>query len=376
MKQRIAKNLMVFGAAFILLVACGSDDISDSKEASAVEKTTTATPVVTGRLTLDQEIQSVGVVLAENSQTGLEVDFSVFNGKKIGIVAVLPVPEVTIETDACQAIIKVNGGTSAFANIDGDTNKAVQTFENFIARGDAALWNVSITGAALRSVIDDANAKGIPFISSYAGNEKGSVDIREDEWVTTPIIAQYIGNKLKGEGTVAVLGSNSIHTLLQRTMILESVLAVEFPKIKVVRWPDFDFTLEGARKVAKAGLQADPEIKAIFAHWDLPASGGIQAARNLGRDDLIITSYTGDNKTGHELVRAGELGATVEQSTRQVGVIACEYMALALAGKALPEDTLVPTSFLTKANLPGETGVLNARPYVLSTETIKFGARS
>ena len=373
MKQSHIRNLLAFGAISMLLVACGSDESAVTEEAPEVEETTEAPAAVSGRLSLDDEIQSVGVVSAENSQTGLEVDFSVFNGKNIGIVGVLPVPEVTIQTDACQAIITANGGTSEFVNVDGDPNKAVQTFESFIARGDAGLWNVSNAGAALRSVIDAANAKGIPFVGSYAGNEVGSADIREDEWATTPIIAQYIGNQLKGEGTVAVLGSNAIYTLLQRTTILESVLAFEFPKIKVVRWPDFDFTPEGARKVAEAGLQADPSIKAIFAHWDVPASGGIQAVSDLGRDDVIITSYTGDNKTGYELVGAGDLGATVAQSNRQVGVIACEYLALALAGNALPEDTLVPTGFVSSANVPGAAGVFNARPYVLSTETITYG---
>ena len=373
MKQSHIRKLLAFGAISMLLVACGSDESAVTEEAPEVEETTEAPAAVSGRLSLDDEIQSVGVVSAENSQTGLEVDFSVFNGKNIGIVGVLPVPEVTIQTDACQAIITANGGTSEFVNVDGDPNKAVQTFESFIARGDAGLWNVSNAGAALRSVIDAANAKGIPFVGSYAGNEVGSADIREDEWATTPIIAQYIGNQLKGEGTVAVLGSNAIYTLLQRTTILESVLAFEFPKIKVVRWPDFDFTPEGARKVAEAGLQADPSIKAIFAHWDVPASGGIQAVSDLGRDDVIITSYTGDNKTGYELVGAGDLGATVAQSIRQVGVIACEYLALALAGNALPEDTLVPTGFVSSANVPGAAGVFNARPYVLSTETITYG---
>ena len=97
-----------------------------------------------------------------------------------------------------------------------------------------------------------------------------------------PTIAQYIGNALHGEGKVAVLGSNSIYTLLQRTTILESVLAFEFPDIEVVRWEDFDFTPDGAAQIATAGLQADPDIKAIFAHWDVPASGAIQAVDELG----------------------------------------------------------------------------------------------
>jgi ribose transport system substrate-binding protein len=376
MKKKSGKYLLFAGLLVVALGACSSDDSSESdvveEEAVAEEATPAEVGVTTGRFTLDQSVGAVGVVSADNSQSGLEVDFSVFNGKNIGIVAVLPVPEVTIQTDACQAIISANGGTSDFVNVDGDPNKAVQTFESFIARGDAGLWNVSNGGEALRSVIDAANAKGIPFIGSYAGNELGSADIREDEWATTPIIAQYIGNQLNGEGTVAILGSNAIYTLLQRTTILESVLAFEFPKIKVVRLPDFDFTPEGARAIAEAALQADPSIKAIFSHWDVPASGAIQAASDLGRDDLIITSYTGDNKSGYEFIEAGVLAATVGQSNRQVGVLACEYLALALAGQALPEDTLVPTGFVTKANNPGTAGVFNARPYVLNPTTISY----
>ena len=177
-----------------------------------------------------------------------------------------------------------------------------------------------------------------------------------------PTIAQYIGNALGGEGKVAVLGSNSIYTLLQRTTILESVLAFEFPDIEVVRWEDFDFTPDGAAQIATAGLQADPEIGAIFAHWDVPASGAIQAVDELGRDDVIITSFTGDNTTGYQYLRDGMIDATVGQSNAQVGMIACEYLALALAGESLPEDTLVPTGFVTDANIPGPEGVFNGRP--------------
>jgi len=376
MKNRNIYKVLAVAVLATGIAACGDDSSSDTGATENVEPTTVPveqeSSAVSGRFTLDQSVEAVGVVSAENSQSGQEVDFSVFAGQNIGIVAVLPVPEVTIQTDACQAIIEANGGTSEFVNVDGDANKAVQTFETFIARGDAALWNVSNAGAALRSVIDQANSKGIPFIGTYAGNEVGSADIREDEWATTPIIAQYIGNQLNGEGTVAILGSNAIYTLLQRTTILESVLAFEFPKIKVVRWPDFDFTPEGARKIAEAGLQGDPTVKAIFAHWDVPASGAVQAISDTGRKDVLVTSYTGDNKTGYEFIGEGVVAATVGQSNRQIGVLACEYLALALAGKDLPEDTLVPTGFVTKANNPGSEGVFNARPYVLNPNRISY----
>lgn len=369
--------------------ACGSDGGDTAESATTSENGGTAESATTsenggtvavvseedspavsagdGRLRPDEQADTVGVLDAANSQTGKTVDFSVFDGKNIGIVGVLPVPEVTIQTEPCQALIEANGGTSEFIDAAGDPNAAVQAIETFIGRGDAAIWNVSNAGEAVRPAIDSANEKSVPFIATYAGNEPGSIDIREDEWASGPTIAQYIGNHLGGQGKVAVLGSNSILTLLQRTTILESVLAYEFPDIEVVRWQDFDFTPEGARKIAEAGLQADPDIKAIFAHWDVPAAGGVQAVADLGRD-VLITSFTGDNVTGYDLLRNGDIGATVGQSNAQIGMIACEYMALALAGESLPEDTLVPTGFVTADNVPGPEGVFNGRPYVLSTE--------
>ncbi len=320
------------------------------------------------RLRPDQEAGAVGVISADQSQTGREVDFGVFADQSVGIVGVLPVPEVTIQTDPCAATIDANGGSSDFVDAGGDPNAAVSTIESWLTSGRTAIWNVSNSGEALRPAIDAANAAGIPFIGSYAGNEVGSIDVREDEWSSVPTIAQYIGNALHGEGKVAVLGSNSIYTLLQRTTILESVLAFEFPDIEVVRWEDFDFTPDGAAQIATAGLQADPDIKAIFAHWDVPASGAIQAVDELGRDDVIITSFTGDNTTGYQYLRDGLIDATVGQSNAQVGMIACEYLALALAGESLPEDTLVPTGFITGANIPGPEGVFNGRPYVLNPD--------
>lgn len=327
-----------------------------------------AEPAGDTRLRPDEEAGTVGVVSAEQSQTGRAVDFGVFADQSVGIVGVLPVPEVTIQTEPCSATIEANGGQAEFVDAGGDPNAAVSTVESWLTSGRTAIWNVSNAGEAMRPAIDQANDAGIPFVGTYAGNEIGSIDIREDEWSTVPTIAQYIGNALGGQGKVAVLGNNSIYTLLQRTSILESVLALEFPEIEVVRWQDFDFTPEGAGQIATAGLQADPEIGAIFAHWDVPASGAIQAVDELGRDDVVITSFTGDNVTGYQFLTDGVIDATVGQSNAQIGMIACEYLALALAGEVLPEDTLVPTGFITEANIPGADGVFNGRPYVLSNE--------
>ncbi|WP_420638025.1 sugar ABC transporter substrate-binding protein [Candidatus Poriferisocius sp.] len=344
------------------------DAAADGDGAESVEVVVTSGDQ---RLRPEEEAGSVGVVGAQMSQSGWEVDFGAFDGTSIGIVGVLAVPEVTIQTDPCIATIEANGGSAEFVNANFDANAAVQAVETFLGRGDDAIWNVSNAGEALRPAIDAANADGTPFIGTYAGNEVGSADIREDEWAASPLIAQFIGNQLNGEGKVAVLGIPGIYTLDQRTHILKSVLAFEFPNIEVVDWPPGDGTPEGFRSITEANLQADPDIGAIFAHWDVPALGALQALDDLGRDDIVITSYTGDNVTGFDLLRSGDIHATVGQSNAQIGMLACEYLALALSGVDLPEDTLVPTGFLTANDeIPGPEGVFNAPPYVLNPNMV------
>ncbi len=75
-------------------------------------------------------------------------------------------------------------GTPARAGegIADDLGEAVTTVVAWLAAGKAAVWNVSNAGEALRPAIDQANEDGIPFIGTYAGNEVGSIDIREASW--------------------------------------------------------------------------------------------------------------------------------------------------------------------------------------------------
>ena len=114
-------------------------------------------------------------------------------------------------------------------------------------------------------------------------------------------------------------------------------------------------------------MQANPDVKAIYSHWDVPAAGVLQALDDLGRDDVMVTSYTGDQVTGFQWLGEGKLIATVAQSNPQIGMVACEYLALAIAGEALPESTLVPESLLVTGDpIPGPNGAFNGPPFVLT----------
>ncbi|HJL52752.1 MAG TPA: substrate-binding domain-containing protein, partial [Arenicellales bacterium] len=318
------------------------------------------------RLRPEEESGWVGVVSAENSQTGREVDFSVFAGKNVGIVRVLAVPEATIQTEMCVPTIEANGGSADVVDANFDTGAAIQAMETFLGRGDDAVWNVSNSGAALRPVIDQANAVGTPFVGTYTFDQPGSIDIKEHDWGTSPVLAQYIGSQMGAEGKLALAILPGIPTLDVRTHIIKSVIEFSYPNIEIVEFVG-DGTIEGFRAATEAGMQANPDVKAIYSHWDVPAAGVLQALDDLGRDDVMVTSYTGDQVTGFQWLGEGKLIATVAQSNAQIGMVACEYLALAIAGEALPESTLVPESLLVTGDpIPGPNGAFNGPPFVLT----------
>ena len=194
--------------------------------------------------------------------------------------------------------------------------------ETFLGRGDDAVWNVSNSGAALRPAIDQANAAGIPFVGTYSFDEPGSIDIKEFEWGVNPELALFIGNSMGGSGKLGLAILPGIETLDQRTHIIRSVIEFEFPNIEIIEIVG-DGSIEGFRASTEAAMQADSDISAIYAHWDVPAAGVLQALEDLGRDDVLITSYTGDQVTGFEWLAEGphhRHGGAVQRPGRDAGL--------------------------------------------------------
>ncbi len=390
-KRRIMGLLAILVAFAFVAAACGDDDDSGSSsaasetssDASSDASSDSSSDTESGsdevdltasgdtRLTPREEQGYVGVLSAEQSQSGREVDFGIFEGKTIGVVRVLQVPEATIQSDICAPIVEANGGTMDIIDSNFDPTVMVQAGETFLGRGDDAIWNISNPGAVMRPIIDEANAAGTPFVSTYNFDEPGSIDIKEHDWGHA-LLFQFIGYEMGGEGKLALAILPGIETLDIRTHIGYSVLNYSFPNIEIVEFVG-DGTIEGFRAATEAGLQAHPDVTAIYSHWDVPAAGVLQAIEDSGRDDILTTSYTGDEETGFAWMREGKLTATVAQANSQIGALACEYLALALSGVPLPEHTLVPTTTLLPGmDVPesGSGGIFNGPPIFETSQLV------
>ena len=81
--------------------------------------------------------------------------------------------------------------------------------------------------------------------------------------------------------------------------------AIKGSKLKVVASVDGKWNVEGGNAAAMDMLQAHPDVQMIFAANDYEILGAAQAAKALGRKDLLLFGNDGDTGAGLEPIAAG-----------------------------------------------------------------------
>lgn len=127
--------------------------------------------------------------------------------------------------------------------------------------------------------------------------------------------------------------------------------AIKGSKLKVVSSLDGKWNVEGGNAAAMDMLQAHPEIQMIFAANDYEILGAAQAAKALGRKDLLLFGNDGDTGAGLEPIAAGTVTATVDTTPYVMGQIALAVTADVLDNKYPGGWVETPTRIVDKSNV-------------------------
>ena len=109
---------------------------------------------------------------------------------------------------------------------------------------------------------------------------------------------------------------------------------------EIVASLDGNDTVEGGFEVTRDTLAANPDLAAIYATNDPEAIGANQALKQAGKNgvsDVLVVGFNGD-APALELIKAGEIAATIRQDPYGQGKAAVEAAMQLLAGEALEYD--------------------------------------
>jgi ribose transport system substrate-binding protein len=209
--------------------------------------------------------------------------------------------------------------------------------------------------AALREAVD----AGIPVFGMDAGSApEVLVNVTSNGYEMAAVTASYIVDQLYGVGRVVMFGFNPYPPVQKRGVVAQAIFG-NSPDIEVVEFIEPDVTDGGiadSRARMEAILASNPEpgsISAVWAAWDQPALGALQAIEAAGREGegIIITGMDANPQALEAIAQGGNFEVTIAQDFSGMGRLVAEQIERYLSGEALTERVVyAPTTFVTEAN--------------------------
>jgi ribose transport system substrate-binding protein len=160
------------------------------------------------------------------------------------------------------------------------------------------------------------------------------------------MLAQQIGNK----GEVAMVYYDAVFFVTnERDRGFKDEIK-KYPNIKLVEKAPFT-DQNNVNSIADGLLAKHPNIKGVYASWDIPAEGVIASAKSAGRNDLVITTVDLGVNTARMIAEDGMIRGTSTPRSYDQGIGEAMAAAYALIGKQVPSYICPPTLPVMKANV-------------------------
>ena len=275
------------------------------------------------------------------------------------ITPYLAQPGTQFYVEGFEAATKDRGWDVNVIDTKGDVAAVISRIEDVVNQGvDAIVINVdpAQVGAGLQTAAD---AK-IPVFGMDAGSDPLLVtNVTSNGYAMAAETSVYVANRINGEGNVVMFVFDPFPPVQVRGVIADAVFA-NFPDIEVLDrvTPDVsDGGIADSRAQMEAILAANPEpgsIKAVWAAWDQPALGALQAIEAAGREGegIVITGIDANPQAREAIAAGGNFEATVAQDFSGIGAATADAVGRVLDGEAIKQSVIyVPTKLITSANV-------------------------
>lgn len=228
-----------------------------------------------------------------------------------------------------------------------DPAKELSNVEDLITKNvDVLLVNPTDSDAVAAAVMK-ANEAGIPVITLDRASNGGEVvsHIASDNIAGGKMAGEHIIKLLEGKGNVVELegipGSSSAR---ERGQGFNE--AIEGSELTVVAKQTANYDRTEGLSVMENILQANSDIKAVFAHNDEMALGALEAIKTSGKDIKVVGFDATDDAV--KSVEAGELAATIAQQPKEIGSLGIETAVKVINGETVEKSIPVELRLVVK----------------------------
>ncbi len=274
------------------------------------------------------------------------------------ITPYLSQPGTQAYVEAFEAAAAEKGWDVNVIDTAGDVAAVISRLEDSVTQNvDAIVINVD--PAQVNVGLLAAQEAGIPVVGMDAGSDPLiAANVTSNGYAMAAETSVYVANRIGGEGKVVMFVFDAFPPVQIRGVVADAIFG-NFPDIEVLDrvTPDVsDGGIADSRAQMEAILAANPEsgsIAAVWAAWDQPALGALQAIEDAGRggEGIVITGIDANPQARDAISAGGNFEASVAQDFAGIGSTAADVVARLLAGETLRESVIyVPTQLVTSAN--------------------------
>ena len=280
-------------------------------------------------------------------------------GKVTVVTPYLAQPGTQMYLEGFKAEANKQGWDLNVIDTKGDVAAVISRIEDAVnQKVDAIVINVD--PAQITAGLEVAADANIPVIGMDSGADPLLVtNITSNGYAMAAETSVYVANRIGGKGNVVMFVFDAFPPVQIRGVVADAVFA-NFPDIKVIDriTPDVqDGGIADSRSRMEALLAANPEkgsISAVWAAWDQPALGSLQAIEAAGRSDegIVIVGMDANPQARDAIKAGGNFEASMAQDFVGIGKATADAVGLAMAGKEIKSKVIyVPTVLITSNNV-------------------------
>ncbi|MCP8969773.1 substrate-binding domain-containing protein [Ectobacillus ponti] len=367
MKKKTTVLLTAVMTGAIMLSACGNagTEKASSSEQKEVNVAATGPLTINPDIPSDKKIMSKGphgeeAVSAKTLKLTEEEIDKIKQGKyKAAIVMHYAGNDwSTAQINGLKAAFKRMGiEVVAVTDAQFKAEKQVSDLETVLAQKPDLIVSIPVDAVSTADAYKKAAAAGVKLVfmdnapqGLQAGKDYVSV-VSADNYGNGIEAADIMAKQLGEKGDIGVVFHDAdFFVTKQRTEAFEATMKEKYPNIKIVARGGVTDPNQG-EKVASAMLTKNPNLKGIFAVWDVPAEGVLAAVRTAGRNDLAITTIDLGTNVALDIASGGNVKGLGAQLPYDQGISEAILAGYAFLGKQAPPYVAVPSMKVTKENV-------------------------
>ncbi|EFW37902.1 D-ribose ABC transporter substrate-binding protein [Treponema phagedenis] len=261
-------------------------------------------------------------------------------------VSTLNNPFFVTLVDGAKAEAKSAGINLIVVDAGDDVAKQTNSIEDMISKKVQVLIVNPVDSDAVAPAVNDAIKAGIPVIAVDRAVNGANVTctIASDNVQGAELATQYLVELVgKGSKVAELQGILGASATVDRGKGFHNVADKE---LKVVAQQTANFNRSEGLSVAENILQANGDIKGIFAHNDEMALGAIEAAASAKKNIVIVGFDATDDAIA--AIKSGKMAATVAQKPGLMGQTAVQTAISILKKESIPAKIPVNVELVKK----------------------------